>query len=1118
MLAFSPDAKGLILGMRDGSVRVCDCRTGTVRFQITEHKACITRLVLSPDGRLLVSASDSDEDRPLLWDLQTRVPRPLPKLFAKGVVRFTPDRRQVGAQDGNQVALVNVDSGQEAPPAQVPPDVEQIELDWLCQHLLTRAKGGKLQLWDFLGHEVLAIETRASIREAFTVPGGCYIGARLLNGSVRLWDVRTKVEAPAPDFSKAELITASLKGNCLAATEMSRVVAAWDPRSTWAGMPGPWFGQPDDQSVVLRGHDADITAIVFSPDSRLIATADGRGFVKVWSTLAGRSILRHPDIVYQPAFSLDGKYLATGCRDRRVRIFDRSSGKLLHSLAGHFQLVRTVAFSPDSKRLVSTGPDRRVIIWDVDTGRRLATLLGHTGAIGSAVFSPDGLQIATASSDDTVRIWDVANKKELRRFQLRSSCYNVSPKYNRDGTRLAVAGFGKVSIFDLKTSRPPQELEGPSSLVTGLAFSPDGEQLAVAGSEGSIWLWHVATGRPTRQSFTARTSVFQVAFIGDQARLAAVLSEGNSRFGYQSLAILDIQEGRQLLDLRSNLHAGLWLDTNGRTIVTTASDGMARLWESFPWRDGDYGDGPQSKLRERIRAHADAWQTQLGREMAMKAAPDQEEWVPPRDSWPTRPPDAPREAVDLTDHFSGLLTCPWEPFAFATYWDDNLAELPSGQVSVTGTPFDIRGVVPLASNHDDCRNLFPPSVKGIRVSQRARRIHFLHATMALSDCWPPYVRPPEGTAVAAYIMHYTDGTVAQFEIEYGRDTSVWRGPFNTPPLTRSQVAWEGMNGLTRHPAALERVRLYKSTWENPHPDKEIASMDFVSRMTTAAPFLVAVTVDNSDQTTARWQLADLPALIANQNWASETLRMQMCLAAQDLIRHGRAARNDADTFSVDNVRCRLLQWRSGVLAVVADGVPQVAAVRPGDGIYLLETAIPRSSGPPLTGQRWILLNPWELKVYRTQRSPATDQAGWTEQMKQPRVTLGRSSCLLISSNLGIGTRSEYSGTVASSRVQLPAGQYRFGARASDGLRVWVDDVPAIDSWAVGPVREHLSKMIALDDRVHSLRVEYFHDQDKGDETRAELQLWIEPVDKSAALPATRALIGGKQPATQKGDD
>jgi len=66
-----------------------------------------------------------------------------------------------------------------------------------------------------------------------------------------------------------------------------------------------------------------------------------------------------------------------------------------------------------------------------------------------------------------------------------------------------------------------------------------------------------------------------------------------------------------------------------------------------------------------------------------------------------------------------------------------------------------------------------------------------------------------------------------------------------PPRTDTdlaQVAWEGSHAFPNiHPT---RLRIYNATWENPRPDQEVVSFDFVSKMNaSAAPFLVAVTVE-----------------------------------------------------------------------------------------------------------------------------------------------------------------------------------------------------------------------------------------------------------------------------------
>ena len=90
------------------------------------------------------------------------------------------------------------------------------------------------------------------------------------------------------------------------------------------------------------------------------------------------------------AFSPDGKYVASGGNDFTGKIWDATTGQLIHGLTGHSHSVTDVAFSPDGKRRASTSTDGTVRVWDVTTGREIHTLKGHTSSVWNPVFSPDG--------------------------------------------------------------------------------------------------------------------------------------------------------------------------------------------------------------------------------------------------------------------------------------------------------------------------------------------------------------------------------------------------------------------------------------------------------------------------------------------------------------------------------------------------------------------------------------------------------------------------------------------------------------------------------------------------------------------------------------------------------
>ena len=124
---------------------------------------------------------------------------------------------------------------------------------------------------------------------------------------------------------------------------------------------------------------------------------------------------------------------------------------------------------------------------------------------------------------------------------------------------------------------------------------------------------------------------------------------------------------------------------------------------------------------------------------------------------------------------------------------------------------------------------YPQGVQGIKVGRKCARFHFLHATTwSVND----------GVVVGTYVVHYADDTSQSLKIVYGKDLrDWWVGTDNAVELKSAQVAWQGQtsNG--------DAVRIYSRTWENPLPDREVDTIDFISTMTQCAPFLLALTVE-----------------------------------------------------------------------------------------------------------------------------------------------------------------------------------------------------------------------------------------------------------------------------------
>ena len=88
--------------------------------------------------------------------------------------------------------------------------------------------------------------------------------------------------------------------------------------------------------------------------------------------------------------------------------------------------------------------------------------------------------------------------------------------------------------------------------------------------------------------------------------------------------------------------------------------------------------------------------------------------------------------------------------------------------------------------------------------------------------------PPDGTRVGHYLVHFANGRREEVPIIYGRDARDWHEHPNVPVgVTDAVIAWKGSNPACKL-AGTFGIRLFKRTWENPAPEVEVTTMDFVA--------------------------------------------------------------------------------------------------------------------------------------------------------------------------------------------------------------------------------------------------------------------------------------------------
>jgi WD40 repeat protein len=237
------------------------------------------------------------------------------------------------------------------------------------------------------------------------------------------------------------------------------------------------------------------TLWTISDDARVLVSASDD--VSLWDMASGRllSTVHQPSWVTAVAIQNTPARLATGHDDGVVRIWEVSSHRLLHELAGHQGPIGALAFSPEARRLASAGEDRIIKVWDLENGNLLGTLGRHSDRIGGLVWHAEGRLLISSGWDRTARVWDTTTFEPVILLnthddQLTALAVSV------DGRRLACADSAHaIRVWDPVAGKELGVLQGHDDEIRCLAFSPDGRRLASGGADRVIHLWDSEQGR-----------------------------------------------------------------------------------------------------------------------------------------------------------------------------------------------------------------------------------------------------------------------------------------------------------------------------------------------------------------------------------------------------------------------------------------------------------------------------------------------------------------------------------------------------------------------------------------------------------------------------------------------
>jgi WD40 repeat protein len=362
--------------------------------------------------------------------------------------------------------------------------------------------------------------------------------------------------------------------------------------------------------------------------------------------------LAHPRSVNDLDFSPDGRFLATGCADAKVRIW-RVEDHTLHTAfeqSGAIQLVRfhpngrrvlgiaqggeaclwsldsdpaspptrfavlainepLADFRPDGKRLALRTSINGFSVFDPDTGERtLGPIEGNDG-LRTLGFTPGGRSIFTTAFDGTIATLngDKGNP-EGPQWKLKQAA--ASGVVTPDGRWFVSGESGRIVVWNRITGERVREMPTGRSEVIRIAMSPTGNRVLTMPWQEPPQLWNLEDGTPIGRPIRSAGEFSDVRFSGDGSRAVAASVDGLA-------IVLDGRTGVPLLQpvqhdgaiFRSRFHP------QGHLVATASDDGTAQIWDIRMGLPTRHPLEPRSGLREAILSPDGRWLYTSSREV-----------------------------------------------------------------------------------------------------------------------------------------------------------------------------------------------------------------------------------------------------------------------------------------------------------------------------------------------------------------------------------------------------------------------------------------------------------------------------------------------------------------------
>jgi WD40 repeat protein len=587
-LVLTPDGRTGVSASNDGSLRTWDLRSGECLRVLKGHSARVAGVRLTPDGGTVISASDDRTIR--VWSLVSGECIACYVAYSEvcAVSEVATDGRFYCLTYDHQRHCLRLENLGQEPPVVTAVRMfrfQSVRPEWIAALAVTR------------GLPDASTQTVAEGQPAFPegpIPGrydsditaGCaWCGERFAPSSEVIQVAQ--LNASCLDLPSDAWDHASLISEC----PHCRKPVLFNPIIVDRGCYGAdgtdrsllprvgYLSRPDLRT--LEGHSDEIKAVKLTGDGRRLLSASVDSTLRVWDVETGEclhTLEGHSGAVWAVDVSRDGKLAASGGRDGALRVWDIERGECPNVHEGHGECVSSVALSPDGSRAVSSSWDGTVRVWDVANGRCLHILQGDAGQVYAVALSAEKRIIVSGGEDGIIRVWDLESGECLQEIENDDQMI-IAIDLAKEGRIAALrcmdpAAIITVQVWDLAEPRRVNSFDSDNLGPNSVRMTEDGRGLVVADGF-SIQVWDLERTE-LRQRFVedAGPPNHKVVTATPDARRIASGGDDHKVRVWQ----VGVSEPLQLLKDDSHFANVACLVGNGGRAITGGLDGSLRVW------------------------------------------------------------------------------------------------------------------------------------------------------------------------------------------------------------------------------------------------------------------------------------------------------------------------------------------------------------------------------------------------------------------------------------------------------------------------------------------------------------------------------------------------------------